>query len=197
MLNASNYVLVGYFTLEIILKIIAYGFKYFWGQIWNKFDSLIVFLSIIGFFETYLNEVGIDVTILKIIRVTRLIRILKINRDLRKLLKSLMMSLRNILNVFVLLILVWFVFSIIGMNIFSKTEFGEAYNKDANFATFYISMLLMIRCTTGSRWNDIMHEMYPDRGIIIILFWIFYVLVVFFILVNVFIAVIGKSFIEN
>ena len=107
------------------------------------------------------------------------------------------MSLRNIINVFVLLILLWFVFSIIGMNIFSKTEFGDAYNRDANFASFYYAMLLMIRCSTGSRWNDIMHELYPEAGLIVIFFWLIYVLVVFFVLINVFIAVIGKSFIEN
>jgi hypothetical protein len=31
MLNISNYVLVGYFTFEIIIKIIAYGLKHFWS----------------------------------------------------------------------------------------------------------------------------------------------------------------------
>lgn len=31
MLNISNYVLVGYFIFEIIIKVIAYGFKHFWG----------------------------------------------------------------------------------------------------------------------------------------------------------------------
>lgn len=70
------------------------------------------------------------------------------------------MSLRNIVNVFILLILLWFVFSIIGMNLFSLQEFGDAYNKDANFTSFYISMYLIIRCSTGEGWNDIMHEMY-------------------------------------
>jgi hypothetical protein len=107
------------------------------------------------------------------------------------------MSLRNILNVFILLILIWFVFSIIGMNIFSKLEFGEAYNPDGNFASFYIAFLLMIRCSTGGRWNDIMHEMYPDVGLISIFYWLFFVLICFFVLINVFIAVIGKSFTEN
>ena len=51
MLDISNYVLVGYFIFEIIIKIIAYGFKYFWSQVWNKFDAIIVGLSILGFFE--------------------------------------------------------------------------------------------------------------------------------------------------
>ena len=53
MLDVSNYVLVGYFIFEIVLKIFAYGFKYFWSQDWNKFDSIIVGLSIVGFFESY------------------------------------------------------------------------------------------------------------------------------------------------
>jgi hypothetical protein len=31
MQKISNYVLVGYFIFEIIIKIIAYGFKHFWS----------------------------------------------------------------------------------------------------------------------------------------------------------------------
>lgn len=116
---------------------------------------------------------------------------------MRKLLKTLLMSLRNILNVFILLILIWFVFSVIGMNIFSKIEFGEAYNPDANFTTFYIAFLMMIRCSTGGRWNDLMHEMQEQVGLISIFYWLLFVLICFFVLINVFIAVIGKSFAEN
>ena len=42
-----------------------------------------------------------------------------------------------------------------------------------------------------------MHEMYPDVGLISIFYWLLFVLICFFVLINVFIAVIGKSFAEN
>ena len=55
----------------------------------------------------------------------------------------------------------------------------------------------MIRCSTGGRWNDLMHEMQEEVGLISIFYWLLFVLICFFVLINVFIAVIGKSFAEN
>ena len=106
--------------MEIILKLIAYGFSFFWSQVWNKFDFIIVAFSVIGLFEKQIQQLGINVKLLRILRVTRLLRIIKTSSGLRKLLKTLLMSLSNILNVFFLLILTWFVFTIIGMSVYSS-----------------------------------------------------------------------------
>ena len=68
------------------------------------------------------------------------------------------MSAPNIINVLALLILIWFTFSVAGMNLFSRADFYEEYSENANFTSFYLSMLMMIRCSTGEKWNVIMHE---------------------------------------
>ena len=46
-LDISNQVFVIIFTLEMVLKIVAYGFKYYWHVNWNKFDFIIVWMSLI------------------------------------------------------------------------------------------------------------------------------------------------------
>jgi len=90
--------------------------------------------------------------------VTRILRVIKVSQGLRKLLKTLLMSAPNSINVLALLILVWFTFSVAGMNLFSSADFYNEYSLDANFTSFYLSMLMMIRCSTGEKWNVIMHE---------------------------------------
>jgi hypothetical protein len=188
---------VGYFTIEMLLKMAGYGQKFYWFVVWNKFDAIIVFFSLLGLLQNQFQALGLNVTFLKIIRVTRILRVIKVSQGLRKLLKTLLMSAPNIINVLALLILVWFTFSVAGMNLFSSADFYTEYSLDANFTSFYLSMLMMIRCSTGEKWNVIMHEISYSQGLGAILFFIIYMIITYFIMLNVFVAVIGQSFNEN
>jgi glucose-6-phosphate-specific signal transduction histidine kinase len=107
------------------------------------------------------------------------------------------MSAPNIINVLALLILIWFTFSVAGMNLFSSADFYTEYSENANFTSFYLSMLMMIRCSTGENWNVIMHEIAISQGIGAIIFFCIYIIITYFIMMNVFVAVIGQSFNEN
>jgi hypothetical protein len=68
------------------------------------------------------------------------------------------MSIQNIANTGALLILIFFTFSVVGMSLFSEQKYGNNYNDDANFKSFYISMMLVFRMATGDSWNDLMHD---------------------------------------
>jgi len=109
---------VVFFTAELLLKITAYGFKYYWYVNWNKFDCIIVFFSLIALDETWLESLNFNVTALRIIRVSRLLRMVKTSEGLRTLLKTLFMSIGNILNTAALLLLIQFTFSVAGMSLF-------------------------------------------------------------------------------
>jgi hypothetical protein len=50
-LNISNKIFVAFFTGELIIKITAYGFKYYWYVNWNKFDFIIVIMSLVALDE--------------------------------------------------------------------------------------------------------------------------------------------------
>ncbi len=58
-------------------------------------------------------------------------------------------------------------------------------------------MFMIIRCSTGAAWNDIMHEMYETSGLKAIFYWVLFTLIVLFVLMNVFIAVLDKTYSEN
>jgi len=178
----------------MIFKITAYGFKYYWHVNWNKFDFIIVILSLIAFDEHIISQLNINVSALRIIRVSRLLRMVKTSEGLRSLLKTLYMSLGNILTTSALLLLILFTFTVAGMSLFGTITYGEHINENANFTSFYLSMLTLWRACTGESWNGIMHECFKEQGRIAIVFWLIYQLFTFFIFMNVFIAVIYENF---
>jgi hypothetical protein len=65
------------YAIEMTLKIVAYGFSYYWHVNWNKFDFIIVILSLAALDETLLRDLNFNVTALRIIRVSRLLRMVK------------------------------------------------------------------------------------------------------------------------
>jgi hypothetical protein len=110
-------------------------------------------------------------------------------------LKTLYLAMNNIMNVAALYCLILFTFAVAGMDLFgSITEGKDGYiNSNANFNTFYIAMMVLLRVSTGESWPGLMYDT-DEVGILAFLFWLTYVLITFFIFVNVFIAVIYEEF---
>jgi hypothetical protein len=50
------------------------------------------------------------------------------------------------------------IYAIIGMQIFSKVMHQTEVNENANFDSATSALLLLFRCTTGQKWNLLMHE---------------------------------------
>jgi hypothetical protein len=112
-----------FFACEGFMKILAYGFTYYWYINWNKFDFVVVFLSLIVIDESWLVALQIKVAPLRIIRVMRLFRLIKVSEGLRSLLKTVIMSMANIFTTGLLLILLLFTFAIVGMSLFGDSPF--------------------------------------------------------------------------
>lgn len=144
------------------LKITAYGFKYYWYVNWNKFDFIIVMMSLVSLNENLLERLHFNPTALRIIRVSRLLRMVKTSEGLRTLLKTLFMSLGNILNTAALLMLIFFTFSVAGMSLFGKVPDGEFIGKNVSFTSFYLAMMTLWRASTGESWNGIMHDCFES-----------------------------------
>jgi hypothetical protein len=180
-LDESNLTFVVFFTLELLIKLTAYGFKYYWYVNWNKFDLIIVAMSLIALDEELLKALNFNPTALRIIRVSRLLRMVKTSEGLRTLLKTLFMSLGNIINTALLLILILFTFAVAGMSLFGEIEDDEFLNHNVNFKSFYIAMMTLWRCATGESWNGIMHECFYAQSIVAVCYWLLYQLIAFFI----------------
>lgn len=167
----ANLVFVVFFTVEMVIKITAYGWKYYWYVNWNKFDFIIVMLSLIAVDEELLQSLNFNVTALRIMRVSRLFRMVKTSEGLRTLLKTLFMSMSNIINTAALLTLILFTFSVAGMSLFGGVPDGEFIDHNVNFKSFYIAMMTLFRASTGESWNGIMHDCQKSEGLIAVFFW--------------------------
>lgn len=57
-----------------------------------------------------------------------------------------------------------------------------------------MSLMVLIRSSTGESWNEIMHDCVAVKGIIATVYWVIFQIIAFFIFLNVFIAVIYEEF---
>jgi hypothetical protein len=165
----GNIIFVSIFGIEAVLKLLGLGLRYYFLDTWNKFDFVIVLLSILAMDE---DVFSFKVTAFRIIRVARLLKMVKSSKGLKNLLKALWLSLKNIVNVAMILFLIFFTFSVAGMDLFGKIEQGIFINGDANFTTFYLSIITLFRCATGEDWNGVMHDTYAEVGNTAILYWL-------------------------
>lgn len=139
------------------MKMIAHGIRFYFLETWNKFDFVIVLLSLIALDETIFS---FKVNALRIIRVARLLRMIKASKGLRHLLKTLWLSMGNIANVGMLLFLIFFTFTVAGMDLFGSMYNSQYISDNANFRSFYITIVLLFRASTGENWNGVMHDCY-------------------------------------
>lgn len=193
-LDIFNIVFVAIFTMEAILKLIGLGPTYYFYIDWNKFDFAVVILSLVSLGE---NDT-FNLTALRIIRVARLLRMIKSSKELQSLLMTLYLAMNNIANVALLFMLIIFTFAIAGMQLFGDIEegrYGTINYEYVNFRTFYNSVSVLIRSSTGESWNMIMHDCaFAKPGPITYFYWMLFQLFAFFIFLNVFIAVIYEEF---
>lgn len=148
--------------------------------------------------------------VMRIFRIARLLRVLEFAKGIRQLLVALMISLPALFNVGTLLFLVLFIYAIIGMSAFGRVKKEGSLDDIVNFETFGSSMMLLFRLSTGSGWNDVMQSLSiqpPDcdpsyqglpKGncgspLAGITYLITYIVVVFMIIVNMYIAVILEN----
>ncbi|XP_048586594.1 sodium channel protein 60E isoform X3 [Nematostella vectensis] len=209
-LKIGNYVLVGIFLLEAIIKIIAMRLHYF-KKAWSIFDFVVVVSSIVG---TVLDEMSTEsavvspglLRVLRVFRVARLLRVVQFAKRIRQLLVAIIISMPALFNIGTLLFLVMFIYAIIGMSSFGNIKKQGALNDLVNFETFSSSIILIFRLGTGTGWNDILDALVvqpphcdPNFGglpngncgfpIGAVFYLVTYIVSVFLIIVNMYIAV--------
>ncbi len=119
-LQYINYSFAGLFTLEALFKIIAYGPSYFRDN-WNKFDFLVVSLTLIGVILDLSTSIqfGGKITLMRACRCIRVFRLINRARVLKIIVDTFIISLPALGNIGGLLLLIIYVYSIFGVQMFS------------------------------------------------------------------------------
>lgn len=174
LLIAANKAILAVFVIEILLKLIAFGPRFFRSG-WNLFDFFIVGIALVpaaGPFE-----------ILRALRILRVLRLLSQIPKLRAIIEALLRALPGIGWTALLLVLVFYIFAVMGTMLFAD-EFPEYWGN------LGLSLFSLFQIMTLESWSTgvarPMMEVYP-------LIWVYFVpfiLISSFMVLNLFIAII-------
>uniref|UniRef100_A0A8C1UJX0 Voltage-dependent L-type calcium channel subunit alpha n=1 Tax=Cyprinus carpio TaxID=7962 RepID=A0A8C1UJX0_CYPCA len=175
--DTLNLIFTVLFTGEMIVKLIAFKAKGYFGDPWNVFDFIIVVGSIV---DVVLSEVDaaleargglwclhgcaeaenvrVSITFFRLFRVLRLIKLLNRSEGIRNLLWTFIKSFQALPHVGLLIVMLFFIYAVIGMQMFGKVALvdGTEINRNNNFQTFPQAVLLLFRVATGEQWPKVM-----------------------------------------
>ena len=158
-LEILNYIFAAIFNVECVMKLIGLSVAYF-KQSWNKFDFFIVVGTNVGILFNFL-DLGVDIsTTVTVIRAFRIMRIMRLMKSFGKVvLDTLVNIIPSIINIISLIFLLFFIFSALGISLFATVKLGKNYNENYNFRSFFSSLILLMRCSTGEDWNLLMSDL--------------------------------------
>ncbi|XP_016527353.1 calcium channel, voltage-dependent, L type, alpha 1D subunit, a isoform X7 [Poecilia formosa] len=183
-MDILNMVFTAVFTVEMVLKLIAFKPRHYFADAWNTFDALIVVGSVVDIAITEVNklveptetpqvdEMGntedsarISITFFRLFRVMRLVKLLSRGEGIRTLLWTFIKSFQALPYVALLIAMLFFIYAVIGMQVFGKIAMvdGTQINRNNNFQTFPQAVLLLFRCATGEAWQEIMLACMPGK----------------------------------
>ncbi|KAH7950352.1 hypothetical protein HPB49_022726 [Dermacentor silvarum] len=144
------------------------------------------------------------------------LKLLKMAKGIRALLDTVMQALPQVGNLGLLFFLLFFIFAALGVELFGRLECDESHpcqglGEHAHFHNFGMAFLTLFRVATGDNWNGIMKDTLRDEcdsrsdcvrnccvsAVIAPLYFVVFVLMAQFVLVNVVVAVLMKHLEES
>lgn len=146
------------FTIEVIMKMIAFTPRGYWQSRRNRYDLVVTFIGCIWvlvhfvFTNDFSNTFGFIVVILRFFTITGK------HATLQMLMLTVVVSVYKsffiILGLFVLVLF----YSLMGVQLFGSVKFGENLSRQANFRSAKMGTITMFRIVTGEDWYRMMHD---------------------------------------
>ncbi|MEQ2297109.1 Voltage-dependent L-type calcium channel subunit alpha-1F, partial [Ameca splendens] len=197
MQERANKILLLLFTLEMLMKMYAFGLQIYFMALFNRFDCFVVCGGIL---ETLLVEMEVIPPIgISVLRCIRLLRIFKMTPHwaaLSDLVTSLLNSMKAICSLLLLLFLFLIIFALLGMQLFGgKFNFDETQMKRSTFDSFPQALLTCFQILTGEDWNAVMYDGIMAYGgpifpnMVVCIYFVILFVCGNYILLNVFLAI--------
>ena len=177
LIGDADVVILGIFTIEIALRIAAHG-RAFWRDPWSVFDFVIVAIS--------LAAIGNPLSVLRALRVLRVLHLISVVPRLRRVVQTLLHSLPGIGSIVLLLVLLIYVSSVMATELFGR-EFPQW------FGTVGQSMYSLFQIMTLESWSMGIVRPVMEAHPLAWMFFVPFVLIVGFAVLNLFIAVVVDS----
>jgi hypothetical protein len=159
-----NYIFTGIFLAEILIRVLALGFRKYFIEGWNIFDAVVIlgsFVSISANSSVSLKGAGVF-TILRSFRVVRLLRLRE--RSLQVISNTIAITFRVVANLGGLLLLIIFIYTVIGMMLLGNVRHSGLMNDWINFEHFTNAFITLFIVSTGDSWNTIMSSFAQDNN---------------------------------
>lgn len=175
-------IILGIFTVEITLRILAHGsqFVQFFRSGWNIFDFLVTIIF-------FIPGIGEYSAVLRVARVLRVLRIITTIPRLQILVGALLHSFPSMGYIGLLLFIQFYVFAVIGNTLFAATS-------PEYFGNLHTSMLTLFQVVTLEGWTEVMRT--QGNSWYVVPYFIFFILSGTMIILNLFIGVILSGFEE-
>ncbi|XP_073908794.1 voltage-dependent N-type calcium channel subunit alpha-1B isoform X10 [Castor canadensis] len=208
MLKCLNIVFTSMFSMECVLKIIAFGVLNYFRDAWNVFDFVTVLGSITDILVTEIANNFINLSFLRLFRAARLIKLLRQGYTIRILLWTFVQSFKALPYVCLLIAMLFFIYAIIGMQVFGNIALDDdtSINRHNNFRTFLQALMLLFRSATGEAWHEIMLSCLGNRACdpyanasecgsdFAYFYFVSFIFLCSFLMLNLFVAVIMDNF---
>jgi voltage-gated sodium channel len=173
-LNTIDGVIVAIFTVEIIMRIAVHRLAFFKDP-WSLFDFSVVAISLV--------PASGELSILRVLRVLRLFRLLTIVPQMRRIIAALVSVIPGIGSISLIVGLFFYVFAIMATGLF-----GERFPEW--FGTLGESMYTLFQIMTLESWSMGIARPVMEAFPYAWLFFIIFILLVTFIMVNLLIGII-------
>ena len=180
-LGALDQIAIGIFIIEILLKLFVYRLSFFKNG-WNIFDFVIVAVALL--------PTGGSLSVLRALRILRALRLVSTMPKMRKVVQGLFAAIPSMGTVIILLALVFYIAAVMATKLFGS-EFPQW------FGSIGASLYSLFQIMTLESWSmgivrPIM-EVYPWAWA----FFVPFVLVTSFVVLNLFIAIIVNAMHEE
>lgn len=136
------------FSIEVGLRMTAYGPLHYFVPAWNRFDFLVV---VVGYVSIALPSVR-PLSLLRIFRVLRLIRGTGVERLIQKVIRGAL----SLAYIILVLLMTYFIYAVAGVELFGKVKLNGVLTENSNFRSVFRGMLVLYQCGTTEAWTDVM-----------------------------------------
>ena len=176
-IDQIDLIILGFFVLEIVLKVYAYRWSFFKDP-WNLFDSFVVIVSILPAAGSF--------SIFRALRILRTLRLLKNVPKLKLIIESLLHAIPSIGWIFMLLLIVFFVFAVIGTNLFGA-QFPNY------FGTLGKTFFTLFQIMTLESWSSNIARPILASSPFAVIYFVSFILLATYTTLNIFIAIVVNT----
>jgi Ion transport protein len=167
-LDDVNYSFALFFFIEAFTKMAVFGWRPYFRDSGNTFDFIVVLSSLVSSIVSIVLNIdfGSSTTFIRAMRISRVFKYIKEAKQIKIIFETVIVTIPALTNIGGLLLLFLYIFSVLGIFLFSGLKLQNNLDEHANFQSFTKAFLTLLRCSTGESWDYIMSDTMRQRSIL-------------------------------